>query len=155
MSENNQDKLQENIRYFSKKLDVEYEFLKEIIHKSLDVKNNSYSPYSKFRVGSILVTKDNKIYQGVNIENCSYGLTNCAERSAIFQAVSLGEKIFKFITCSSDLESFLTPCGACRQVISEFNINCVLLINTNGECELSSMEFLLPKLPNIPNLKRD
>ncbi len=81
----------------------------------------SYSPYSRFRVGAALLGASGKIYRGANIENRSFGLTNCAERSALFAALSQGEKKFLAITIySPDGDYPLPPCGACRQVISEF-----------------------------------
>ncbi|WP_455382768.1 cytidine deaminase [Salinispira pacifica] len=81
----------------------------------------SYSPYSKFRVGAALLTSDGRIYRGANIENRSYGLAICAERSAIFAAVSNGESTFQAMAIyTPDAKELLTPCGACRQVISEF-----------------------------------
>ena len=81
----------------------------------------SYSPYSRFRVGAALLTEGGKIFRGANIENRSYGLANCAERSAIFAALSQGETKFRAIAIySPDADELLSPCGACRQVISEF-----------------------------------
>lgn len=137
----------------SKLIDVNKETLNEIIHASIKIKDNSYCVYSKFRVGSVVLTKNNNIYKGVNIENISYGATNCAERSAIFAAISLGEREFKLITVSSDLDTFLTPCGLCRQVMSEFNIKYILLINKNKSIKLIKLEALFPDEPVIDCLK--
>lgn len=138
----------------SKILNLKEEELNNIIDETMSLKNNSYSPYSKFRVSSIVFTKSKKTYKGVNIENLSYGLSNCAERSAIFNAVSNGDKEFDFIIVGSDLDTFLTPCGACRQVIQEFGINNVVLINNKKETKLVSMDYLLPTSPEIPGLKK-
>jgi len=82
---------------------------------------NSYSPYSKFRVGAALLCADGEIISGANIENRSFGLTNCAERSAIYTALSKGKKEFKALAIHCpDADYAVSPCGACRQVISEF-----------------------------------
>lgn len=143
------------IKSISQICDLDENTVKSIINESISIRSNSYSPYSKFKVGSVLVTSLNKIYSGVNVENISYGLSNCAERSVIFSAVSKGERDFKLITVCSDLEEFLTPCGACRQVISEFKIKNVLLVNNTGAIKLVSMDYLLPTSPEIPHLNKD
>ena len=86
-------------------------------------RENSYSPYSKFKVGAAVLTDDGKIFSGTNIENSSYGLTVCAERNAIFAAASAGYRKFKalaLITQKLKGQKFNSPCGACRQVMSEF-----------------------------------
>jgi len=81
----------------------------------------SYSPYSHFRVGAALLCKDGTVFTGTNVENRSYGLTNCAERSAIFTAISAGKKEFQAIAIfTPDSAQAVAPCGACRQVLSEF-----------------------------------
>jgi cytidine deaminase len=81
----------------------------------------SYSPYSHFRVGAAVLCKDGTVFTGTNVENRSYGLTNCAERSAIFTAISAGIKEFQAIAIfTPDSEQAVAPCGACRQVLSEF-----------------------------------
>jgi cytidine deaminase len=122
---------------------MNYSDLLQIANK---VKSNSYSPYSKFRVGAVLVTKEGEMYTGVNVENSSYGLTNCAERTAVFKAVTEGEKEFKSIVLVSDAEDFITPCGACRQVLMEI---CgkdleVVMSNINNEIRILKLEELLP-----------
>jgi len=81
----------------------------------------SYSPYSRFRVGAALLCKDGTVVTGTNVENRSFGLTNCAERSAIFSAISAGKNEFEAIAVSTpDSAAAVAPCGACRQVLSEF-----------------------------------
>jgi cytidine deaminase len=118
----------------------------ELLQIANKVKSNSYSPYSKFRVGAVLVSEEGNLYSGVNVENSSYGLTNCAERSAIFKAVSEGERKFKTIVIASDAEDFITPCGACRQVMMEIcgkNLD-VVLSNSDNEIRILKMEDLLP-----------
>ncbi len=91
-----------------------------LIEKAKEAKKNSYSPHSKFKVGAALMTAENKIYTGCNIENSSYGATVCAERTAVFKAVSEGERNFKKIAIVSDLNDITYPCGICLQVLSEF-----------------------------------
>ena len=81
---------------------------------------NAYVPYSKFRVGAALITKNGEIFQGCNIENASFGLTNCAERTAIFKAVSEGYCDFECLAVYGDTKEPISPCGACRQVMVEF-----------------------------------
>jgi cytidine deaminase len=117
----------------------------ELIKEGLSAKENAYAPYSNFKVGAVLVTANGCIYRGCNIEISSFGLTICAERVAIFKAVSEGEKKFKSIFIASDAEKFTPPCGACRQVLWELagDID-VYMINRFGEYQKSSMHELLP-----------
>lgn len=98
--------------------------LDELLANAAEAMRNSYSPYSKFKVGAALLAKSGKIYKGTNIENASYGLTICAERSAIFSAVTAGEREFEalaIVFSQKDLGPLSTPCGACRQVMAEFS----------------------------------
>ncbi len=117
-------------------------------------KSNSYSPYSKFRVGAALLTEEDKIITGCNIENASYGLTICAERTAIFKAYSEGERKFKAIAIASDDKNFCPPCGACRQIIWELcgDID-VILIDGNGNLKTFKASDLLPLPFGDENLK--
>lgn len=95
----------------------------ELISNAAQAMKNSYSPYSKFKVGAALLAGSGKIYRGTNIENASYGLTICAERSAVFAAVTAGEREIKalaIVFSQKDLGPLSTPCGACRQVLTEF-----------------------------------
>jgi cytidine deaminase len=120
--------------------------MKELIEQSIIAREKAYVPYSKFKVGAALLTEDGKVYQGCNIENSSYGLANCAERTAIFKAVSDGEKKFKAIAIVADTEGPVSPCGACRQVISEFcapNMP-VYLTNLKGNIQQTTIGELLP-----------
>lgn len=80
----------------------------------------AYAPYSKFKVGAALLAKDGTVYTGCNIENASFGLTNCAERTAVFKAVSEGVKSFSAIAIAGGKKDVAMPCGACRQVLAEF-----------------------------------
>lgn len=92
----------------------------ELIDLAVKTSENAYVPYSHFPIGAVLVTDEGKIYTGVNIENASFGLTNCGERSAIFKAVSEGERSFKELIIYGQTEKPVSPCGACRQVMAEF-----------------------------------
>lgn len=108
---------------------------KKYIEEANKMLSKAYIPYSKFPVGAALVTKEGKIYTGCNIENASYGLCNCAERTAIFKAVSEGERDFSYLVITGETDGPISPCGACRQVIAEF---CdpkmpVLLTNVKGD----------------------
>lgn len=92
----------------------------ELIDLAVEVSQQAYVPYSHFPVSAVLVTKDDQIYTGVNIENASFGLTNCGERTAIFKAVSEGARSFKELIVYGQTEKPISPCGACRQVMAEF-----------------------------------
>ncbi|MDR2464695.1 MAG: cytidine deaminase [Streptococcaceae bacterium] len=116
------------------------------IHLAQDAKRNAYIPYSHFPVGACLVTKDGQTFTGCNIENASFGLTNCAERTAIFKAVSDGAKEFQYLVIVGDTEGPISPCGACRQVVAEF---CdqdmpVLLVGKDSEMKETTVSELLP-----------
>ncbi|MFJ8063043.1 cytidine deaminase [Psychrobacillus sp. NPDC096426] len=117
-----------------------------LLEASKTAREKAYVPYSKFKVGAALLTKDGEVIHGCNIENASFGLTNCAERTAIFKAVSEGKKDFAAIAIVADTEGPVSPCGACRQVLVEF---CdkdmpVLLTNLNGEVLETTVAELLP-----------
>ena len=92
----------------------------ELIDLAVEVSQQAYVPYSHFPIGAVLLTKDGEIYTGVNIENASFGLTNCAERTAIFKAVSEGFLDFEELIVYGETEKPISPCGACRQVMAEF-----------------------------------
>lgn len=108
--------------------------------------DKAYVPYSHFPVGACLVTKAGKLYQGINIENASYGLSNCAERTAIFKAVSEGEREFKHLVVAGHTDNPISPCGACRQVMAEFfePDMPVTLIGDDGVTKETTVEGLLP-----------
>ena len=93
---------------------------KDLVKYASQAKQYSYSPYSKFRVGAAILTQEDKIYTGANIENASFGATCCAERTAVFKAVSEGETRIKAVAIASDEEDYIYPCGICRQVLAEF-----------------------------------
>ena len=92
----------------------------ELIDLAVKTSENAYVPYSHFPIGAVLVTEEGMIYTGVNVENASFGLTNCGERTAIFKAVSEGERSFKELIIYGQTEKPVSPCGACRQVMAEF-----------------------------------
>ena len=141
-----------DVKSLSTILKLEEDFVKDLINETIETKKFCYHAYSQFRVSSILVTEDLKKYTGVNVENVSYGCTICAERTAIVKAVSEGEKKFRVITVCTDIDTFVTPCGACRQVIKEFNINNVILINGKNDLKFTTMDYLLPFSCEIPGL---
>jgi cytidine deaminase len=120
--------------------------LANLLASAQEAKAKAYAPYSNFHVGAALITTKGKIFNGCNVENTSYGLTNCAERTAIFKMVSEGEKEITEILVIGDTEDFLPPCGACRQVIAEFSQNDtpVHMCNKNGEIKTTSVGELIP-----------
>lgn len=120
---------------------------KELLKRAEKAKENAYAPYSNFRVGAAIVTDKGNIYTGCNIENASYGATNCAERTAIFKAVSEGDNTINTIAIASDREDAIFPCGICRQVLVEFADKTTEVIcgKLDGSFELYTLEQLLPK----------
>uniref|UniRef100_A0A8C6UU94 Cytidine deaminase n=1 Tax=Neogobius melanostomus TaxID=47308 RepID=A0A8C6UU94_9GOBI len=120
--------------------------LKMLIREANAAKAQAYSPYSHFRVGSALLTRDNRIFTGCNVENACYNLGQCAERNTIAKAVSEGYKSFRAIVISSDLsEKFISPCGGCRQFMREFGLDWeVYLTKTDGSSLRMTVAELLP-----------
>ncbi|RYD04091.1 cytidine deaminase [Desulforamulus aquiferis] len=117
----------------------------KLIEMALIARDNAYTPYSKFKVGAALLTKDGKVFSGCNVENASYGLACCAERTAIFKAVSEGHRDFDAIAVVADVPEYCSPCGACRQVLAEFGGNIqVHMGNLKGQYRTSKVEDLLP-----------
>ena len=116
-----------------------------LIEKAKSAMEFAYAPYSEFRVGAALLTDTGKIYTGSNVENRSFGATCCAERTAVFKAVSEGERSFKAIAIYSSGKSATAPCGICRQVLSEFSEDMtVLFCGTNEEIVETTLLELLP-----------
>ena len=111
---------------------------------AIKARENAYSPYSHFAVGAALLCEDGTLFEGCNIENASYGLTNCAERTAIFKAVSEGHIKFKALAVVADTEGPCAPCGACRQVMAEFKIPLIIMGNLMGNIKIVTIEELLP-----------
>lgn len=121
---------------------MEYEIL---IKEALKARENAYVPYSKFKVGAAVYTEDGKIFSGCNIENASFGATNCAERTAVFKAVSEGAKAITAVAIVGDISTYTYPCGICRQVLAEFakdeNMEVILAKNER--------EYIVKKLCDI------
>jgi cytidine deaminase len=108
-------------------------------------RTQAYAPYSRFKVGAAVLTSSGKIYSACNVENASYGLTSCAERNAIFKAVSDGERRILAVALAIDSPAGGAPCGACRQVIYEFGPDAVVLLGgLRGEARVVSLKELLP-----------
>ncbi len=106
---------------------------------------NAYAPYSHFKVGAALLTKNGKVFTGCNVENSSYGASMCAERVAVFKAVSEGEQEFSAIAVVTDTEDPAMPCGMCRQVLSEFATDLkVYAANLDGKVKETTLKELLP-----------
>ena len=118
--------------------------IQKLINRAIVARDKTYRPYSRFGVGAALLCEDGTIYEGCNIENASYGLTNCAERTAIFKAVSEGQTKFKALAVVADTEGPCAPCGACPQVISEFEIPRIIMANLRGDYTVVELEGLLP-----------
>ncbi len=119
---------------------------KELIEKAKRARLKAYAPYSDSKVGAALLTKSGKVYTGANVENASYGLTVCAERAAVQKAVNSGDRIFVKMAVVADRNPPITPCGACRQVLSEFTKDLkIICANLHGKVERHSLKELLPE----------
>lgn len=118
--------------------------IQKLMDCAIKARENAYSPYSHFAVGAALLCEDGTLFEGCNIENASYGLTNCAERTAIFKAVSEGHIKFKALAVVADTEGPCAPCGACRQVMAEFKISLIIMGNLMGNIKIVTIEELLP-----------
>ena len=117
-------------------------------------KINAYAPYSQYPVGAALLTEDYTFFAGCNVENSSYGLTICAERNAIFKAVSAGQRKFKAIAIVSK-DDFLPPCGACRQVLSEFSPEIEIILSApKGGIKVISLKKLFPMPVDLKKLRK-
>ena len=116
-------------------------------------RENAHAPYSNFRVGAALRSTSGRVFGGCNVENATYGLTVCAERVAIFKAISEGERGFDAIAVVTDTETLTPPCGACRQLLWEFcgDVS-VVLANMRGKQEVVRMRDLFPKPFDVSNL---
>jgi cytidine deaminase len=126
-----------------------------LLEEALKAREYAYVPYSKFQVGAALLAKDGKVFHGCNIENASYGMTNCAERTALFKAYSDGVTQFDSLVVVGDTDGPISPCGACRQVISEL---CdadmeVILTNLKGDIQRTKVKDLLPGAFSPDDLK--
>ncbi|PLT34664.1 cytidine deaminase [Bacillus sp. V5-8f] len=118
----------------------------KLIEEAKKTRERAYVPYSRFAVGAALLTEDGRVYTGCNIENAAYSMTNCAERTALFKAVSEGDTKFKLLAVVADTKRPVPPCGACRQVISELCDRSmkIILTNLNGDIKELTVEELLP-----------
>jgi len=120
--------------------------IKELVKLAIEAREKAYVPYSKFKVGAAIEMEDGSVFRGCNIENASYGATNCAERTAIFKAVSEGHTIIKKIAIVGDMSTYTAPCGICRQVIAEFAAKDIeiVLIKNQDEYLVKTLEEILP-----------
>ena len=121
---------------------------KNLVETAIQARELSYSPYSKFKVGAALLCKDGKVFQGANVENASYPLCMCAERNALYNAMMNGYKKSDFVALAivADTDEPCSPCGACRQVISELfpKESKIYLANLKGDLKETNIEELLP-----------
>lgn len=118
----------------------------KLIQQAIEIREKAYAPYSKFKVGAALLTSTGKVYKGCNIENAAYSVSCCAERVAIFQAIAAGERKFIQMAVVGNTEKPISPCGSCRQVMSEFfdpNME-IHLANLKKEQKTVIMKDLLP-----------
>jgi cytidine deaminase len=113
---------------------------------ALAARENAHAPYSKFRVGAALEDASGRVHTGCNIENATYGLTLCAERVAVFKAISEGAREFRRIAIAADTDTLTPPCGACRQILWEFcgDIE-IVLVNPRGKSETLRLKELFPR----------
>ena len=126
----------------------------ELIDAATAVRENAYAPFSEFRVGAALETDDGEVITGCNVESASYGLTVCAERVAIWKAISQGKRKIKHMAVVADTEELTPPCGVCRQIIWEFGGDIpVILANLKGKTEVVQMKDLLPRAFDTKFLK--
>lgn len=148
-----------------KSLKISSEIKKELAVKALEMRSLSYAPYSRFCVGAALLTKDGKIYTGCNIENAAYTPSNCAERTAIFKAVSEGKRDFAAIAIAGGPEDapagalqYCAPCGVCRQVMAEFcdpDTFMIFLARSENDMKEYKLKDLLPESFGPANLTRE
>ena len=128
---------------------------KTLVARAIQAKARAYAPYSRFRVGAAILADDGTIIEGCNVENSSYSLTICAERNAVFQAAARGKTRLRTIAIASDDPEFLPPCGACRQVLSEFNPAMEIILTTvDGRTKLTSLTRLFPMPADLKKLAR-
>ena len=127
---------------------------KDLVEAARQVRENAYAPFSEFKVGAALETDDGEIIRGSNVESASYGLTVCAERVAVWNAISQGKRKIVKIAVVADTEELTPPCGVCRQIIWEFGGNIpVIFANLDGKVETVQMKDLLPRAFDTKFLK--
>ena len=116
-----------------------------LLKEAVKASKNAYAPYSDFKVGAALLSKNGKVFTGCNVENVSFGLSNCAERTAVFKAISDGVREFEAIAIYADIEEYISPCGACRQVLMEFNPGMIIICGCrDGSYKTKRLIELLP-----------
>lgn len=121
------------------------ESIQALISKAMEARENAYAPYSQFKVGAALMTREGKIYTGCNVENSSYGLTVCAERVAFFKAISEGEREFDSLAIYAGDGGYTSPCGACRQVLFQFGGHIeVYMVKSRQDYKVLKAAELLP-----------
>jgi cytidine deaminase len=131
------------------------ESLQELLETAKEARLQSIAPFSNFLVGAAVKTEAGKVYTGCNVESASYGLTVCAERVAIWKALSEGERDFSELAIVADTGSLTPPCGTCRQIIWEFAKNATIMLgNLRGETQIVSIRELLPRAFDARFLKR-
>jgi cytidine deaminase len=120
--------------------------MNKLLEAALEARNNAHAPFSKFRVGAAIEDESGRIFTGCNIENATFGLTICAERVAVFKAISEGARKFKRIAVAADTDVLTPPCGACRQILWEFCGDAELtLVNQQGKTETFRLKDLFPR----------
>ena len=130
------------------------EDLQKLIERAKEAREKAFAPFSNFKVGAALQSDNGQVFAGCNIENASYGLTMCAERVAIFKAISEGKRNFTQLAIVGDTEDLTPPCGDCRQIIWEFCGNIpITLANLSGKVETFQMKELLPRAFDTKFLK--
>ncbi len=130
--------------------------VEKLINAAVAAREKAYAPYSNFRVGAAILTKEGRYYTGCNVENVSYGLTCCAERVALFKAVSDGERDFEAIAITAGTDEYCAPCGACRQALAEFGASIkVFMTNRAGDYRLLTVAELLPEAFDPKTLNSD
>jgi cytidine deaminase len=128
----------------------------ELVRRAVEAKKKAYAPYSKFRVGSAVLSDDGEVFTGCNVENSSYGLSICAERHAVFRLAFAGKRKIAAVAVATDERGFITPCGACRQVIGEFAGAETEIILATRSRKIKVMKFheLFPQPPALERLKK-
>lgn len=117
-----------------------------LLQAALDVRSHAHAPFSNFRVGAAVEDESGRIFTGCNVENATYGLTVCAERVAIFKAISEGARKFRRVAVAADTDSLTPPCGACRQILWEFCGDVeITLVNPRGKTETLRLGALFPR----------
>ena len=134
-------------------------YREELVKRALEARKKAYSPYSDFCVGAALLCEDGEIFEGANVENASYGATNCAERTAIFSAVYAGKRKFRAIAIvgakrGCEVDAYCAPCGICRQVIAEFcDADAEVILYDGKQMKVKTMAEILPESFDVAVLK--